>query len=699
MAEWKYPALEEPFLNTEDMFELHPRTWEDTESAEQNELLINYQWSTQVDKVELVGDIVRTIVDDGTVIVKTGWEVDEDEIFVDKEVPDYASPEESLMILQAALQNGQINQQQYEQAISSGQPVPKGTKTIQVPETVLIKNQPTYEVCDTRNVIIDPTAEGDLMNVQFIIHEYDTTMSDLKREEYYEEEVVDEETGEVKIESYGIYKNLDKIKVSGSEDTREYYNDTDEYESNFEFQDKPRKKLRAYEYWGYWDTDNDGQTEVIVATWIGQVLIRMEKSPFPFKGLPFSIAKYMPRKGEMYGESDGDLLIENQESIGRMKRAAYDITADIAVGQEFIDEQFFAGPSQKDNYNSGKTVYFRHGMDPRTSIHKKSIDPVPKAVFDMIALENNDAESLTGTKAFSQGIGSQALGNVVAGIRSALDATSKRELSILRRLSEQLFKDLARKTIQMNQAFLDEETVIRITNDEYVTINRQDIAGEFDIKISVSTPERDNDQATKLTTMMQTNAAGMDPGLSKIIYAKIAKLWKMPDLEHAVMTYEPEPDPMQQKIQQLQLENAELENKKLRMDIIKLAKDVESEDSKIEERESRTAQNLQSETEENEATARLKNAQAEKMEQEADLVKLKFSRIADGTERKEKVEDTELQHLSKLELEEMKRQQKAKELEEKQMHDMNLKDMDYENSIDQKTHDALLNQYTQPGSV
>ena len=61
----------------------------------------------------------------------------------------------------------------------------------------------------------------------------------------------------------------------------------------------------------------------------------------------------------------------------------------------------------------------------------------------MIQYHQNDAESMSGTKSFSQGLGSQSLGSVAAGIRSTLDATAKRELSILRRLSEQLFKDLA----------------------------------------------------------------------------------------------------------------------------------------------------------------------------------------------------------------------------------------------------------------
>ena len=90
------------------------------------------------------------------------------------------------------------------------------------------------------------------------------------------------------------------------------------------------------------------------------------------------------------------------------------------------------------------------------------------------------------------------------------------------------------------------------------------------------------------------------------------------------------------------------------MEIAKLAKDIESEDSKIEERESRTAQNLLSEVDENEANTRLKNAQANKIEQEADLAKLKFVRTADGTERNELIEDKEAEWLNNQEFDTMK---------------------------------------------
>lgn len=669
--EWTYPSLEDPFLNTEDMFEIKPRTFEDQASADQNSLLLNYQWSVKVDKVSIVNDIVHTIVDEGTVIVKIGWETDEEEILIDKEVPTYATPEESMQMIQQAIQAGEMDEAQAQEIIQSGQPMQSGTEVIQVTDIKLIKNQPSYEVCDTRNVVLDPTANGKPEDLQFIIHEYDTTLSDLKKEEFYEKGTIDEETGEVLEESYGIYKNLEFITT---DEVNEYSNDLDDHTTSFDFEDKPRKKIRAYEYWGYWDINGDDQTEIIVATWVGKTLIRMEKSPYPFKSLPFSFASYMPVKGSIYGQSNGDLIVENQEIIGRMSRAMHDITTDIAVGQEFIDEQLL-NTTQLANYKSKRTVFYRTGMHPKNNIFKQTVEAPPKIIFDAIQFAMNDTESLTGTKAFSQGINSASLGGVATGINSAMDATSKRALSILRRLSNSLFKDLASKTVMMNQAFLEEEEVIRVTNQEYVSIFRQDIAGEFDIIIDVSTPEKDAQSAQNLAMLLQTTGPNMHPGMQKIIWAKIAKLQKEPGLEQEMLSFEPEPDPMEEEMKKIQIENAQLTNDLLKVQIAEIAKNIEGEDSLIKERKTRAAQNIDSEVKENIATARLKNAQAEKIEQEADTVKLNFTKLADGTARKEAKEDMELKHIANKQLRLIDQEHSDKNLQFKEESTMNREHM------------------------
>jgi len=659
-AEWRYPQLEDPFLNTDDMFTIKPRTAEDVNAAKQNQLVLNYQWSAKVNRNKIVTDTARSLYDDGTVIVKTGWEFEEKEIVEIKDVPIYASPEDAVKFLSAAVKSGKISQEHADEVINRGIRIKIGSEPKKVKTRKVIKNQPTYEVRDIENIIIDSTARGDISKANFIIDEYETTFSDLKKDEYKIVEEFDNDGNVINKHSVGYYKNLDEVKakiLSNKNDTNPVELSSDEEKDlrpSFNMKDIARKKIKAYDYWGYWDINKNNSPEIIVATWVEDVLVRLEKNPYPFDELPFSVAQYMPDRDSIYGTPDAELLKEDQKSIGQLTRAAHDIIAEQAIGQTLIDEFFFASPLQKRNYENGNTAYFRSGKDPRASIYKKNADQIPNSIFNMIDFVNNDAESLTGTRAFAQGVGSKSLGNVAAGIRESSNAASQRLLSILRRLAVDIFVDIARKTIKMNNVFLEEQEVVRISDDEFVAIDRDSLKGEFDLIVKIDTPEQRNEKAQQLTTLMQTNAASMDPKLQTMIYAKIANLWGEKDLAKEIENYQPQPDPAQVQLQKLQLENAMLENQRLKIEIAKTAKDIESENSKIEERISRIAQNLNSETAENKAKARLENAKAGLIETQIDEKKLNIDNMKSGKSLMESQLNKQADFVAQNEIEKLK---------------------------------------------
>jgi len=621
--EWKYPALEDPFLSTSNLFRVAPSTHLDVEAAKQNGRVLNFQWNTKVKKTKLVSDIVRTVVDEGTVIVKTGWDAETKIVEVEEEVPVYANPEEALAIMQQAIQTGEMSQEQVRAMLETGEPLQIGVEMEMVEKEILTKNQPSYEVCINANVTIDPTCDGVAADALFVIHEYDTSYAELKSDEYGKDEDGEE---------YGIYHNLDFVEEDGDEDA--YDEHASDESNNFKFKDKARKRLRAYEYWGYWDIQGDGTLVGIVGTWVGKTLVRLEENPFPHGRLPFSVATYMPVKKSVHGEPDAELLKENQDAVGKMTRAIHDITAKQAVGQEFIDENFFPSPSQKNSYEKGNTVYYRSGFNPKTAIHRQDVQQVGSTPFDVIGWQTTDANELTGTKPFS-GPGGAKMGGTKQD-RDSMDATAKRELSILRRLSDLLFVDMARMTVAMNQVFLSKEEVVRITDSEFVTVKRDDLQGDFDLKVQVSTPEKDEDQANKIMKLMQTNAANMDPSIAKMHYVKMAELWKLDDLAEAVDTFEPQPDPMQQEIMALQLEEQKLKNA-LAM------KQLEDYDAKIHERLSRTEENVKGDSVLKQAKANQAQATAEKIQSETDILDQSFMYLQNGDKRRDEVQDMQFE--------------------------------------------------------
>ncbi len=105
----------------------------------------------------------------------------------------------------------------------------------------------------------------------------------------------------------------------------------------------------------------------------------------------------------------------------------------------------------------------------------------------------------------------------------------------------------------MNSEFLEDEEIIRITNEQFIAINRNDLGGKYDIKLNISTAEADEQKGSELAFMLQTMGNTMPPEMSQMILADIAKLRKMPDLAKRIAEYQPQPDPLAQQKAQLEL--------------------------------------------------------------------------------------------------------------------------------------------------
>lgn len=564
-AEWRYAALSEPFLSTDDIFNVKPITWEDRDAAKQNQLVLNNQFNTAFDKTKFIDEFVRAAVDEGTVIVRVGWEFEEEEYEGTFPVVEYRVDPEMAPMHQHLAQMREENPAQYESEVpeelrmahemTMEQQVP--IKPVKIGERQekrkrTIKNVPTVEVCDFRNVVIDPTCNGDIDKAGFVIYSFESSLSRLEKD--------------------GKYKNLKHIKPSNNTILGQPDHSASDGTKNFNFSDEPRKKFVVHEYWGYWDIDGSGVVKPIVAAWVGDTLIRLEENPFPDKKIPFIVEHYLPVRKSNYGEPDGALLEDNQKIMGAVTRGMIDIMGKSANGQTGIRKDMLDTTNRR-KFDNGQDYEFNPNVDPRLGVYMHTYPEIPASAQFMLQLQQMEAESMTGVKSFNQGISGQSLGDVAAGVRGALDAASKRELGILRRLSSAVIK-IGRKFISMNSEFLSEREIVRITNDKFVVVRRDDLAGNFDLQLSISTPEEDNNKAEQLAFMFQTIGPNGDPGLTKMILSDIARLRKMPDLAHRIETYEPQPDPLMQKKLQLEVELLQAQLDKTRAEVLKLQSDA-----------------------------------------------------------------------------------------------------------------------------
>ena len=552
--EWMIPSITDPFLSTSDVIKCNPVTYEDAKAARQNELLLNTQFCRKFNRYNFIMKATKVLVTEGSVVIQTGWDYEEEEVEAEVEVINVDENGMEFVDTEISMQ------------------------------TNVIRNQPTAVVCRNEDIFIDPTCMDDMEKCQFVIHRYESSLNALKQD--------------------GRYENLDKVEAAQYNLTNDpqYLREDQTY---FEFKDKPRKKFVVHEYWGNYDIDGDGIAEPIVCAWVGNTLIRLESNPYPDKKPPFVIVPFSAVPFHMFGEALAETIGDNQKiktaiTRGMVDNMAKSNNAVVATRKGALD------PVNRKKFLKGENFEFNGTPG---DFWQGSYNQLPSSAFDMLNLQNNEIESQTGVKSFSGGISGNALGSTATGARGALDATATRRLNLVRNMSENMIKPIMRKWMAYNAEFLEEEEVIRITNDEYVPIRRDDLAGKIDIDISISTSEDNAAKSQELSFLLQTVGPSEDPSIRREIMAQIMDLMRMPEQAKKIRDYQPQVDPVQQKMQELQIAKLEAEIEKIKADAAnKLASSVENE----ADRDEKLAQ------------AELKRAQARKLLSEADNLDLDF---------------------------------------------------------------------------
>ena len=576
--EWMIPSLADPFLSSPDIIKCNPITWEDVPSARQNELLLNTQFCRKFPRYNFLMKSLKVLAMEGTLVVQTGWDYEDEEVeeMVETVVIDPESGEEMIIMAKQKV-------------------------------TKVKKNQPTAVVCRNEDIYIDPTCMDNMDKCQFVIHRYETDLSSLRAD--------------------GRYKNLDQVeKHEGQVIDNGYYPQDHTY---FTFEDKARKKMVMYEYWGNYDVNEDGIAEPIVCSWIGNTVVRLQSNPYPDKKPPFIVVPFNAVPFQIYGDSLASVIGDNQKVKTAIIRGVIDNMAQSNNGQVGMKKGSLDIANRK-KFLQGNN--FEYNGD-KGDFWQGSYNQIPGSAFDVMTLMNNEIESQTGVKSFSGGITGNALGSSATGARGALDATATRRISLVRNIAENLIKPLMRKWMSYNAEFLEAEEIVRITNEEFIPIKRDDLTGNIDIDISISTAEDNNAKSQELSFLLQTLGNTMPFEMTQMIIAEIAKLSRMPDLEKRIRDFKQEPDPAAQQMQQAEMERLALENQKLQSEIAR-------NNARAGEDEIDIQLKMQK--------AQVEAAKARKLGSEADMTDLDFLLKNDGIDRVDKATEREEKRLHDL---------------------------------------------------
>lgn len=513
--EWRYPSLEEPFLSNNNLFELDGTTIYEDDVEEMNQI-INHQFTKEMDRVDFINKYIRNVGDQGTAILKVGWDVR------------FMTETKKIHVSEYDKSTHIINM---DKSLLTKEDIANKIMVVDIQHKV--KNSPEVEICKLGSIHFDPSCGGDLEKSRGILHEIDTTLSELVEDDRY--------------------SNLGSIKLSdiNSEIANSSMYTENTLLSDVSITDIPRRPIKVNEYWGEYDIDGDGVVEQVVIAWVGETIIRMEENPYPLQEKPFVLVQYLGTK-DNYGSTDAELLTDNQDLLSAIARGTIDTFSRTANGQTVTTKGAF-DVVQQDKLDNGEHCKINEGYNVQDSVHTIKYPEIPQSIENFSYKYQKESEALTGVVGFGSGINGNAMGSTATAVRSAMDAVSKRELSILRRLASGLTK-VARKVIRLNIEYLEDTDIQLITGKEEVFLKRTQFQSLAHVNINISTPELNASKAEQLSFMLQTLGNNIGSEITFLILAKINRLNGMEDLAYKIESYKPEPDPHLQEMQKLEIE-------------------------------------------------------------------------------------------------------------------------------------------------
>ena len=529
------PNAVEPFISKNRLVRLEGVTAEDVETAQMHERLLNYQFVRKFDRDAFISQMFKVSATEGTVNIRTGWERVEDETvenfngITQEQLPMF---EEQGLIVKKIVDNED------------------GTFNVTVSNITIKENKPTAEII--RNGRFYPDPSGDKVeNCRFIAYDYDSTMSDLKESEKYD----DEDLEDIKLSG----TDKDSLLETNRDSNLRAYGKDDTYESK----DPSNKKVTVTEYFGYLDLDEDGIAEPVMVTLVDGKILEAVDNPYPDKELPFVSIKFSEVPYAFWGNAMAEFISDNQKVRTSLMRAFIDNVAQSNNGKKYVRKNSLDPINKRKHENNlGGTIEVNG--DPRTDIYEGQFNQINPSMFNLYELVQQETEGLSGMNRTMAGVDSKGLNDTATGASIQQSMSQKRVIDIVRRHSSGL-KKLFRKWISYNSEFLSDEEVMRI-NGEFVEFKRDDISGEFDIDISFNVDGVTEAKVNQMSMLIQqvgglASVASIPPQFFNMILGKMADEWGYPDIAMMLEKPEPkEPNPMEQKVQQLEIEAKELEN-------------------------------------------------------------------------------------------------------------------------------------------
>lgn len=494
--EWALPSLMKVFTGSDEVITIAGVTEEDDTKAETMQELLVYQLQRQNKFFPILYNWMKDALITGMGIIKCYWERTEG----------YTTEQTTLNneALQALQQTGVP-------IVSIEGPDIYGDFVVTYQSPYYVKNAPKIENILVSDFIYSSDAKS-LEEANFVAQKRKVTMSYLRERE-----------------AQGVYANIDEIKTEDFRQSKiespieqvigDKYNDL-----TFNQEDKARLEVVIYECYTKMDINGDGILEDMIITICGDTIIRIEQNYMgrhPF----FTISPTKDPHRIWVKRSYAELIGELQDLKVALTRQ---IMHNVALNND--PKMLLAEDAINiDDYIQGrKVIRMKSGHSLSEVAMPMPVHPLSPQTFQFLEYIEGQKENRTGITRYNQGLDANSLNKTATGISAILGQSSQRLELIARMFAETGIYELFRFMVSLNQKFIDQNTVIRLTNKS-LKINPEDLTGNFDLVvnagISIATKESTiMATQTLLTALMQANAGGYMVSTPENIY-NLFKKW------------------------------------------------------------------------------------------------------------------------------------------------------------------------------
>ena len=537
------PSIVEPFMASNSLVKASAIRIGTESSASYNADILNHQYKYEFNSLHFIKTIATILPREGTVVVKTGWEFEEK---VEKKTLKGLDLEALTVLKQSVKEIENVKQDK------------NGLFSITAVNRKLIKNRPTSIVCRNEHIFTDPTAEK-FSDSKFVIHQYDKSVSDIRKQKAIYDMDIDFEA----LETHAS-KNSSQDTALGQTRFQETYNNG--LDNNFVSNAKASKKVTILEYWGEYDLDGDGINEQIVLAWVKgtDIVLRCDENPFPDKEIPFVSCVYDLEPFAMWGNGVADLISDNQKIHTAIMRGFIDNLSLSNNGQKFFRKGAIDYINMQKMSNGEKYIE----VNDIEGFKDGSYNNIPASTFNVYDMVTQEAESLTGVGRNFDGIDDATIGRTAAGVNMVMSAAQKHVNLLILSISE-MYKDMFTKWYKYNQAFLDDGQAFKISG-QLAEVAKQQTQGEYNIELNINVDAQNQAKIQQVNMFLQ-QAHQMEgkipPMVIPYLVAEMFDAFGKNEEAEQIRTYQPQPDPAQMKIQELTIRKLQLENALIQSEI------------------------------------------------------------------------------------------------------------------------------------